>query len=170
MTSIAIRPAKTQEDFDAARHLCRVWRDWQLDEFPKYRDEILRVFEARSYARTLDRLPTIHARPKGNILLAELGGQAVGCVMYHEARSGTAEVKRLFVDVGGRGHGLGQALLSEMFNHMRRDGYETVIFSSARFLAHARKLYEKMGFKDMPAPPDLPENLRQVVYFMQRPL
>jgi GNAT superfamily N-acetyltransferase len=77
-------------------------------------------------------------------------------------------VKRLFVDESGRGHGLGRALLKEMFERMRDDGYVTVRFSSARFLAHARELYESVGFTDIAQPDDFPEALREIVYFMER--
>jgi GNAT superfamily N-acetyltransferase len=170
LPKVTISRAETQADFDHARSLCNAWVDWQLKVFPEYRNEIHKVFEPVAYARTLAELPVIHARPKGAILLAALDGRPAGCVMYLEMEPGVAEIKRLFVDESGRGHGLGQALLTEMFAHMRADGYKTVRFSSARFLTHARSLYEKVGFADIPQPPDLPEHLRGIVYFMERPL
>ncbi len=70
----------------------------------------------------------------------------------------------------GRGHGLGRALLTKMLASMKSDGYAIARFSSARFLIHARALYEAMGFHDIPQPPDFPEELRETVYFMERPL
>lgn len=170
MPSIGIRLAETDDDLEAARALCRAWVEWQLKVFPEQRDKILTVFEPAAYARTLAELPMIHARPKGAILLATLDDRPVGCVMYMEHVPGVAEVKRLFVEEAGRGHGLGRALLSEMFARMRDDGYDRVMFSSARFLTHARALYESMGFADMPAPQDFPDELRDTVYFMERAL
>jgi len=53
---------------------------------------------------------------------------------------------------------------------MQRDGYYTVRFSSARFLTHAPGLYEKVGFTDIPHPSGFPDDMRDFVYFMQRPL
>jgi GNAT superfamily N-acetyltransferase len=86
--------------------------------------------------------------------------------MYDQMEPGVAEVHRLFVTEEGRGNGVGRALLEEMFLQMRLDGYTAVRFSSARFLTHARQLYESLGFVDMPAPEDAPGH----VYFMERSL
>ncbi len=115
-------------------------------------------------------LPQIHARPRGGILLADVDGRPAGCVMYHELQSDVGEIKRLFVSEAGRGHGLGRALLERMFAQMAADGYRSVVFSSAKFLTHARRLYESVGFRDIPHPADFPAHLRSFVYFMERPL
>lgn len=170
MPNQSIRQAETYEDFDAARTLSRSWAEWQLKTFPEWRREILWAFDPEAYARTVADLPVIHARPKGAILLAELDGLAVGCVMYDEMESGVAEIKRLFVDESGRGRGFGRALLEAMFVAMRRDGYSIVRFSSARFLTHARKLYVSVGFQDIPHPPGFPDGAKEFVYFMEQPL
>ncbi|MGR3660058.1 MAG: GNAT family N-acetyltransferase [Paracoccaceae bacterium] len=170
MPEVSVHLADTEADFDAARALCYAWVDWQLKALPEHKDEILRVFEPTEYAKTVDNLHKIHARPKGGILLACLDEQPVGCVMYLEMEPDTAEVKRLFVDDAGRGHGLGATLLAEMFEQMRTDGYSKVRFSSARFLTHARGLYEKVGFSDIEHPADFPDHLKQIVYFMERAL
>lgn len=90
--------------------------------------------------------------------------------MYQEMEPGVAEIKRLFVDSSARGHGLGKTLLTEMFRRMKADRYATVRFSSAKFLEHARALYESVGFRDIEQPGDLPDYLRDFVYFMERPL
>ncbi len=170
MPDITIRLAKSDADFDATRALCHAWVDWQLEAFPERKEIIMTAFEPVSYARTLADLSVLHARPKGAILLAFLNDQPVGCVMYLEMAQGVAEIKRLFVDPAGRGHGLGRALLQEMFTYMRSDGYTKVQFSSARFLVHARHLYESVGFKDIEQPAGVPAKLREAVYFMERAL
>lgn len=170
MPQIDIHLAETDDDHAAIRAFCHDWVDWQLRTFPDKHDKILTVFEPVQYAATLAALPQIHARPKGAILLARLDGAPVGCVMYHDWEPGVAEVKRLFVAEAGRGHGLGRALLTAMLEAMKSDGYAIARFSSARFLTHARALYEAMGFQDIPQPPDFPDALRDTVYFMERPL
>lgn len=170
MPEISIRRAQTDDDVEAVRSLCRVWPEWQLKVYPDLRDVILQKFEPVAYARLLADLPQIHARPRGAMLLAHLDGRPVGCVMHEEMAPGVAEVKRLFVDEHGRGHGLGRALLHQMFAQMRGDGYETARFSSARFLTHARWLYESVGFIDIAQPEGFPAALRDLVYFMERPL
>lgn len=167
---LSIRRADTDEDVEAVRALCRIWPDWQLRLYPEHRDAILEVFEPVAYARLLADLPRIHARPKGAMMLARLDGRPAGCVMHLEIAPGVAEVKRLFVDEAARGRGAGRALLDAMFAQMRADGHRTARFSSARFLTHARRLYESAGFIDIAQPEDLPPSLRDVVYFMERPL
>ncbi|WP_157961945.1 GNAT family N-acetyltransferase [Acuticoccus kandeliae] len=164
--AVSVRMAATEGDFEAARDLCRAWLDWQLRTFPDLRATILTTFEPVAYARTLAALPAIHARPKGAILLADFGARTVGCVMYQEMEPGVVEVKRLFVREEGRGHGVGEALLTGMLASMRADGYGTCRFSSARFLTAARRLYERMGFAEIPSPPGTPAH----VYFMERPI
>ena len=170
MPHINIHLAKTDADFNAARALSFEWADWQRETFPEQRKVIDIVFEPVAYARTVADLHLIHARPKGGILLARLSGNAVGCVMYHEAATGVAEVKRLYVAPEGRGHALGKALLTGMFRQMVADSYEKVVFSSARFLVHARKLYEEVGFKDAELPAGIPPEHRDTVYAMERHL
>ena len=83
---------------------------------------------------------------------------------------GIAEVKLLFVEEAGRGHGLGRKLLKAIFEQMRGDGFQKVRFMSAHFLTHARKLYESVGFQDMPLPNDFPEAYRDLDYFIERSL
>ena len=78
--------------------------------YPELREPILAYFDPVEYEQTLAALPVVHARPKGAVLLADLGGFAVGCMMCLELEPGIAEVKRLFVDEAGRGHGLGRKL------------------------------------------------------------
>ena len=165
-----IRLADTEADFDEARALGRTYLAWLLKTYPEQREPILAFYDPVDYEQTLAELPVVHARPKGAVLLADLGGTAVGCVMYLEMQPGTAEVMRLFVDEAGRGHGLGRKLLEAMFDQMRRDGYQKVRFMSAHFLTHARKLYETVGFQDMPLPDDYPDEYRDLDYFMERSL
>ena len=125
-------------------------------------------FDPVEYEQTLAALPVVHARPKGAVLLADLGGFAVGCGVCLELEPGIAEVKRLFVDEAG--HGLGRKLVEAMFDQMRRDGYQKAMFSLGHYLTHARKLYESDGFKDMPMPDDYPDEYRNLDYFLERSL
>ena len=90
--------------------------------------------------------------------------------MYSEAGPGVAEFKRMFVSEDGRGHGLGRLMLERMFEQMISDGHKKVVFSSAKFLTHARSMYESAGFVDVPHPEGFPDEWRQYVYFMERSL
>ena len=170
MTELSIRLAETEDDFAADRALSYEWARSHIEEFPQHRETILKAFEPVAFKNTVENLHIIHARPQGAILLACLDGEVVGCVMHHKSGDGTAEIKRLFVDEKGRGHGLGRALLDAMFQQMKQDGYARVIFSSAKILTHARALYESVGFTDMDHPDDFPKDLHHFAYFMERAL
>ena len=170
MRVFGIRLATTPSDFDAARALCREWYDWHWANFPKDGPRSDNPMSAASFEPVIRDLELIHARPFGGILLAELDGRSLGCVMFQRKNEQTAEINRFFVGAAGRGHRLGQRLLEAMFDQMRDDGYKHVMFSSAVFLTHARALYEKVGFVDMPQPEEFPQRLRDFVYFMERPL
>jgi len=42
------------------------------------------------------------------------------------------------------------------------------VFSSAKFLTHARAMYENAGFVETPHPQGFPDEWRKYVYFMER--
>lgn len=170
MPDITVRMATTDDDFDRARGLCHDWLEWHWRHFPEDGPREGNPLDPEAFQHVIDDLPQLHARPKGAILLAEVDDRPAGCVMYHENEPGVAEIKRLFVNDAGRGHRLGQMMLERMFEAMIADGYRTVRFSSARFLTHARTLYERVGFHDIPHPDGLPADLRKFIYFMERPL
>lgn len=170
MADVTIRMAENARDFDIARDLCREWLDWHWKAFPEDGPRVGNVMAPDTFETVIQDLPQIHARPRGAILLAFLEEQPVGCVMYHAYDAHTAEIKRLFVSDAGRGYGIGQLMLERMFVEMSADGFQEVIFSSAKFLTHARRLYESVGFQAIDHPEDFPDHLRSFVYFMRRPL
>lgn len=170
MPSTKIIIARSEADFAAARTLGFEWVRTNRADFPEYQDIIEKYFDPETYKETMENLHIIHARPKGAVLLACLEGRPVGCVMYQELEPGVAEVKRLFVNQSARGHRLGHALLTEMLGQMKADRYARVRFSSAKFLKHARALYESLGFVEISQPPGLPDYLQEFVYFMEKPL
>lgn len=172
LADILVRIAADEVDIEAARALCRQWLDWHwknypVDWRPKGPDHPM---DPEKFQAVIDALPELHARPRGGILIASVDGKPAGCVMYAEAGPGVAEFNRMFVSEEGRGHGLGRLMLERMFEQMISDGYEKVVFSSAKFLTHARAMYESAGFVDMPHPPGFPDEWRQYVYFMERSL
>lgn len=168
--TIVIHMASSDADIDVARDLCRDWLDWHWANYPDGWPTEGNPMDRDRFQGILADLPSIHGRPSGGILLAYLEGEPVGCVMYNQAQPGVAEFNRMFVTEPGRGHGIGRRLLDHMFVQMREDGYETVMFSSARFLTHARAMYEAAGFLDTPHPDGFPPEWVPYVYFMVRPL
>ena len=171
MHNISIRLAEDADDFDAARGLCREWLDWHWRNYPiDWPRGADHPMDQERFETIIQNLPKLHERPRGGILIGSVNEQAVGCVMYQEAKPGVAEFNRMFVSDGGRGHGLGRRMLDQMFDQMIADGYKRVFFSSATFLTHARAMYEAAGFTDCPHPVGFPAKWRDHVYFMERSL
>lgn len=169
-TGLSVGLATNAEDVDAVRELCREFVAWQLEEFPAMRAEITAYFEPSVWESTLADLPNIHARPRGAMLLARLDGKPCGCIMYHEAEPGTAEIKRLFVSSRQRRSGVGGALVEAAFARARSDGYRRMRLDTAKFLAAARRLYLRYGFEETEPSDGVPAEAREVAVFMQRSL
>ena len=168
--SISIRLAENDQDVDNARDLCLEWLDWHWTHYPKDWPRQGNPMNPTRFKAVLQDLPTIHARPKGAILLAFLDDRPVGCVMYCEQSEGVAEFNRMFVSDAGRGHGIGRRLLDYMFMQMASDGYRSVMFSSANFLTHAKAMYEASGFVSVPHPDEFPSDWVPYTYVMRRSL
>ncbi len=171
MTEISFRLARNEDDFEAARALCREWLEWHWSNYPpNWPRGDDHPMDPVGFQEILHNLADLHTRPLGGILIASVDGKPSGCVMYSEASPGIAEFNRMYVSADGRGHGLGRKLLDHMFAQMIADGYTHVFFSSATFLEHARTMYENAGFVPMQHPEDFPDAWRDKVYFMERSL
>ena len=79
-----------------------------------------------TFEATIQELPSIHKPPSGGVLVGVLNGEAVGCVMYNEVKSGIAEFNRLFVNEKGRGHRMGHRMLEAMFVQLSANGCQKV--------------------------------------------
>ena len=94
--------------------------------------------------------------PSGAMLVAYLRGRAVGCggVKLHGRRP--AEIKRMWVDPGTRGLGLGRRLLSELEARAPSAGARVARIETSRHLPEAISLYRSEGWVEVPAFNDEP--------------
>jgi putative acetyltransferase len=103
-----------------------------VDGLPdRYRDEVLdpgRVFAG------------------GTVFVATVVGRAVGCVVAQAPDGDAVEVKRLWVDPGGRGRGVATALMDAVLGHAASAGARWVRLSVWDWRADAIALYERLGF------------------------
>jgi GNAT superfamily N-acetyltransferase len=76
------------------------------------------------------------------------------------------ELKRMFVHPAFRGQGIGESLVEALFEQAQIQGHKRVILDSHRSMTQAHKIYRKLGFAEVDAPPDFPEELKSVVIFM----
>jgi putative acetyltransferase len=133
--------ATTPEDLAQVRRLFRAYADWLGVDL---------CFQG--FERELAELPGAYAPPAGRLLIARAGSDAVGCVGLRPLEPGVCEMKRLWVEPGFGGHGIGRALAERIVAAAREIGYQRMRLDTipARMPA-AQHLYAALGFREIPA-------------------
>ncbi len=142
-----IRPAGGTEDMATLRRLFRSYSDWlQVDL-------CFQGFEAE-----LAGLPGDYVPPSGGLWLAEKWGRAIGCVALRPLAgvAGSAELKRLWVEAEGRGEHLGRRLTDTAETAARAAGYRRLALDTMPKMETARRLYQRLGFEEVPPPSGAP--------------
>lgn len=141
-----IRPAAAADLADAARL------------FQAYAASLPVDLDYQDFAGELADLPGKYAPPDGALLLARgQAGEAIGCVGLRPlADPGACEMKRLYVSPGGRGLGLGRALMQAVTDQARRQGYREMRLDTLPTMAAAQGLYRQAGFEVIPPYYDTP--------------
>lgn len=134
-----IRPAESAADFATAARLITEYIDWlpfDLD-FQDFRSE-------------LAELDVHYAPPRGVLLLAFRGDQAVGTAGVRPFNTEIAELKRMYVQPSGRGQRLGSRLLESAIAFAASAGYRVLrLDSDQASMPDANRLYESYGFVDI---------------------
>ena len=86
--------------------------------------------------------------------VAELDGRRVGSVYCVYRSNEVAQLRLLFVDAEGRGHGVGSKLVERCIEFARERGYKRMMLSTVAPLESARKIYDAAGFKQTKEEPD----------------
>jgi len=118
----------------------------------------------QGFDEELATLPARYAPPRGRIWLARVGEDAVGCVAVRpmDEPDSTCEMKRLWVRERYRGVGAGRILAASTVAFMIEAGYRRMRLDTLRSMEAARRLYDEMGFVEIPPYYDNPED--DVVY------
>jgi ribosomal protein S18 acetylase RimI-like enzyme len=104
----------------------------------------------REIEAELDRLPGDYAPPTGSLLVGVVNGRIEALVAYRRFDAGIAEMKRLYVAPAARGRGLARALATALLERARASGYHTIYLDTLPKMGEAQRLYESLGFRDIP--------------------
>ena len=138
MVEILVREAVGAEDVAVVRRLLQAYGE-HLASTPAN-------ICIEGYERELQGLPS----PYAALLLAFVDEAAAGCVALkriHVAGEQACEIKRLWVEAGFRGLGLGRRLVEEAIGWAERRGYGAMYLDTVlTAMPEATMLYRAMGF------------------------
>lgn len=146
--------ATRPHELDAARRLISNYAEWLAVDL-SYQD----------FEQELAGLPGCYAPPAGRLLLARIAGETAGCVGVRPLEPGICEMKRLWVEPGYAGRGLGRTLAEAAIAAAREIGYRRMRLDTLpERMPAAQHLYRCLGFVDIPPyyPNPLPDPVRML--------
>jgi GNAT superfamily N-acetyltransferase len=118
--------------------------------FARYADELDARFEGGfDPGIGISAEPEELTPPAGYCVVARLGGVPVGCGALKLHGEAPAELKRMWVDPGSRGLGVGQRLLETLEALAREKGARALRLETNRALKEAIGLYRRAGFEEV---------------------
>ena len=146
VTTIAIGPPATDEDFAALQALFREYvsaSDWEPG-FASY-------LAQQAFDTELADLRRAYAPPTGQLLLARVNGEPAGCIAFKPLEPPqVCEMKRLFVRAPFRTIGLGRRLVEVLLREAAAAGYARMRLDTLPSMRAAQGLYHALGFREIP--------------------
>jgi ribosomal protein S18 acetylase RimI-like enzyme len=118
--------------------------------FKEYASSLGAAVRLREFMRELTELPGEYAAPRGALLLADVDGNAAGCVAVRALGDDECEMRRLWVRHPYRGKGVGRNLAVAAIAHAREQGYRVIKLHTAPWMGEAVELYRSLGFVVVP--------------------
>jgi putative acetyltransferase len=94
--------------------------------------------------------PNLVSVPRSVFLVVRSGGEAVGCGALVPMEDEVAEIKRMFVVPGERGHGIAKKILEELERFARDFEYDAIRLETGVKQPESIALYGKSGFYRVP--------------------
>jgi len=135
-----IEQTETAADIERVRELFRAYADWLNVDL---------CFQG--FEEELEGLPGVYAPPRGRLLIARTNGEIAGCVGLRPLEDNICEMKRLWVEPGFEGQGIGRRLAEAIVDAGRDLGYKAMRLDTVPGrLKAAGHLYETLGFQEIP--------------------
>ena len=163
---LKIEPVANASQMAGIQGLLRGYFEWFFELVPGSSQ----VAAFSGWEQEITALPSCYFPPSGCFLLATVDGEAAGCVALISDDPEIGELKRMYVQPAFRGQGIGERLVDALFEQARNYGYKRVKLDSHRSMSRAHEIYRRLGFEEVAAPHDFPDELRPVVIFMDRSL
>ncbi len=119
--------------------------------FEEYAAWIAIDLSFQGFANEVANLPGDYAAPDGTLLLGLVDGCVAGCVGVRRADERGCEMKRLYVRPPFQRSGGGRQLAERAIEWARRAGYRRMLLDTLPSMTGAQRMYEQLGFKDVPA-------------------
>lgn len=159
--------ATTPAQLEAVRSLMRAFVSWHRVRHAAHLDLIDAYFDPIAYENELQALPGAYRPPTGALVLATVDARPVGCVGMRPIEDGCCEMKRMFVDPGHHGQGVGLALAKAIVQRGRAAGFRAMRLDTGVLQVEAIGLYRKLGFQTVAPYHAPPKELDGFLVFME---
>jgi GNAT superfamily N-acetyltransferase len=88
--------------------------------------------------------------PRGVFLVAEVDGVPAGCGAWRTLPSGSAEIKRVYVEAAFRRRGIAQLVVAALEEGAAAAGHAEVVLNCGREQPEALALYAELGYRPVP--------------------
>jgi GNAT superfamily N-acetyltransferase len=118
--------------------------------FREYQESIGIDLSFQNFTSELETLPGEYGPPRGRLLMAKAEQELVGCVAMRPYTTDMCEMKRLYVRPRFRAAGVGRGLVERLISEARKIGYRRMVLDTLQTMTGAQRLYENLGFRDIP--------------------
>ncbi len=131
---------QTEADFNIAKSIAKNYMQWLgMDLNFQNTDKEFNQFD------------TMYGAPEGAFIYVTIDGKIAGGVATRKIDDKVCEMKRLYVYSEFQGKGLGKLLCQKIIDISKELGYQKMRLDTVSRLESANALYQKLGFKDIPA-------------------
>jgi GNAT superfamily N-acetyltransferase len=167
---VTFAPMRTKAEHDEVVRLCNRYLAWKRERYAELVWTVDLYYPPQIWDDLMRNLPVLHAPPRGEILLARVRGEAVGCVMMEGCSQAVCEMKRLFVLPHVHRTGVGRQLCEALLALAYERGYRKMRLETGIRHSEAQRLYRAIGFRTIAFYQPVPEAMRPHVVAMERPL